>query len=1194
MFLKRLDVIGFKSFADRVELEIAPGVTAVVGPNGSGKSNISDAIRWVLGEQSARSLRGAKMEDVIFSGSQARKPVNFCEVTLTLDNHNGILPVDFAEVSVTRRVYRSGESEYLINKTPCRLRDIAELFMDTGVGREAYSIIGQGRIEEILSNKSDERRGVFEEAAGIVKFKWRKREAERKLAEADQNLVRVNDVLAELAQQVDSLAEKAEIAKQYKMVASATEKLQIAVLAAEISELSQKRMALVAERDELLQKIELQERKEKEAESLLKQVKERFEKVEVEFSELSEQFVQATARVEQCVAERRLALERQESAILQLDELRAQRERVASRQIALEANLLSHRAEVYELEQRVANLRGEVRRKLDEQDGSGLIAQLRERMTEARASMIEVMRRQAGERNQQKTLLQERDQKLRKLERHEFEQSELTKKVTDVENKLSLCENELTRLANATQEISQATDEVYKTLAIKEAELRTDTAKVEQLERQKVEILSRHRTLQDLQRDLDGYASGPKAVLRASQKSELTGIHGVVADLIQVSKEYELAIETALGGSLQHLVVESEIDARHAIDFLKKRQLGRATFLPLETIAGRRLAQRDLQAIDSLPGFIGLASDLVQVDRRYQAIVESLLGNVVIAEQLAHANAIAKHLHYRVRIVTLGGDVVHPGGSMTGGSTGKRSVGLLGRAREIQALEERARDVSVQINEVSRHQQACETAVREMRERRAQLQGELGKIAEAARVQELHQNTYIAEQKALMERIQMLLRDRELTNTELQACEAQLTEVENTLEKVGEEVRQSEAQIKVLEEELLQAEAKVSGHNERLTELRVALAEQEEALRRALLAGQQLESQLGAVGTERERIETEQQAMIVRIAQLRSKVEAEELQATCAQEDKQQVETVLESRREERALLLKKLEHVAQVEQTIRAESDKLRQRMHQVEVSASKMDGELETKSDHLRTEFQLGYELAKQQYPLAESLVQARSKLAALRQELEVFGDVNVGAIEEYELVRERYGFLQNEASDLTAAKQQLTSLIAEIDEEMASRFKETFAAIRQRFQEVFCSLFEGGKADVFLIDEEDPLHSGIEITAEPPGKKMQTLSLLSGGERALTALALLFAILHVKPVPFCVLDEVEAALDEANVSRFAEYLQSFSRQTQFVVITHRRGTMEAADVLYGVTMQDSGVSKVVSVRVLEEEITSEKHLA
>lgn len=1189
MFLKRLDVFGFKSFADRIELEIAPGVTAVVGPNGSGKSNISDAIRWVLGEQSARSLRGAKMEDVIFSGSQARKAVNFCEVTLTLDNRERVLPLDYAEVSVTRRVYRSGESEYLINKSPCRLRDISELFMDTGVGREAYSIIGQGRIEEILSNKSDERRGVFEEAAGIVKFKWRRREAERKLAEADQNLLRIQDILSELDGQVLSLEKKAEIAKQYKQVVGEVERLHIMVLAADIHDLAQKRMAMIAEQDALQAKLILQEQKEAESEDQISDIKAQFDDVETEYSALSSKFIDATSAMEQCEANRRVSVERQEHMIAQVESLREQRVRVIASQASLKKNVELNEHQVSVLEQQVRTLREEVRVKLDEQDGHGVIALLRSKIAESRASMIEVMRRQASDRNEQKTLSQERTKHVQKLERYDRDIVELDTLITQLQKNAEDLNSDRQALELSSKDVAIQSEALYDELLKEEQYLSQVGVTAEQLERHKVEIVSRHRTLQDLQSDLDGYASGPKAILRSKQRAELQGIHGVIADLVQVSKEYEIAIEIALGGSLQHVVVETESDARAAIEYLKKRQLGRATFLPLVTITGRKLAVRDVQTMSNIDGFLGVASDLVQTDTKYQAVIESLLGNVVIAKQLAQANVIAKMMQYRTRIVTIAGDVVNPGGSMTGGSTGRRGTTLLGRAREIQLLEEQMQEITIKLDSVQMNKKNSQVNVKTLRDKREKLQTELGRLVEQVRAYDLKQNMLIAECKTVESKRQALEQEREFVTDELSICETQLDALASALQVISEEGARSESELKALEDHMLQEEARVIGHHDLLTDLRVSLAEQEEALRGAIVAGDQLSLQLDALRVESERLDGEQQKMILRMGELSQVLQEQERLATEAIAARSEVSKLLESVRMIRTSLLQQIEASDHFSQAIRAESLKLRQKVHQVDVHLSKLDGELETKTESLRNDYELGFELAQQRYPLIEPLDVARVQLADLKRQLDALGEVNILAIEEYEQVRERQLFLQTEASDLTHAREQLQALISDIDSEMSTRFMESFADIRRHFREVFASLFEGGQADVFLLDEANPLQSGIEITAEPPGKKMQTLSLLSGGERALTALALLFAILHVKPVPFCVLDEVEAALDEANVSRFADYLQSFARQTQFVVITHRRGTMEAADVLYGVTMQDSGISKLVSVRVLEEETAS-----
>ena len=1186
MFLKRIDLLGFKSFADRTQLEIASGVTAVVGPNGSGKSNIADAIRWVLGEQSARTLRGAKMEDVIFAGSQARRPVNFCEVSLTLDNSDAVLPVDYSEVAVTRRVYRSGDSEYLINSSACRLRDIAELFMDTGVGREAYSIIGQGRIEEILSTKSEERRGVFEEAAGIVKFKLRRKEAERKLGDADQNLLRIRDLVAALADQVAPLREQALVAREYKAVLAEQRTLQIAVLAADIAELSESRAESLRQSEAWRVELLAAQDQEAAAQRRLAALRATAEGLDQELSRLQEGLVEITGQVEQCVADRRVAVERQEHAITGLEELRKKRERLEGEAESCDSTMAAADVQVAELRTRVSALRAELQRRIADQDGQGLLAALRERLADARAALIELMREQAGLRNELKHLESAQAQTERRQGRMAEERSSalaecgrLQAEQTQAKERLALLQTSVTGMREATArveaELGRARDELAETLANRE-----------QREGQRVEIASRLRTLQDMQVELDGYAGGPKAVLQAHRRGALKGVHGAVADLLTVPAEYELAIETALGGSVQHIVVERDSDARQAIDMLKKRQLGRATFLPVDTIKGRRLAPHDLQMVKSAHGFKGVAADLVQCDGRFRAVVDSLLGNVLIAESLAHANVMARVLQHRVRIVTTGGDVVNAGGSMTGGSAGRRGAAILGRAREIAALGEQAAVLSEQVSAMDRERVAQEASVQELQARLGEERARIAAHEDLRRDVGTRLQVAKAGWATATERATALDEEHTLLQEEGAALSLRFEEARIALGQMERAVDAAEGTVAQREREIEEYETAVAGQSDALTQVRVSLAEQEEALRGADQARVSLAHRRKAIADEHQAVSDEQQAAISRSARLREELQRSERAADAVSRAREECQAAILRSRGARSGCQRELDEAERTRDGLRAQTRQWEGRINGCDVALGKIDVELDAKLTTLREDFGLGVDLAAERYRLDESLASARQRLQELKRRIDAFGSVNLGAIEEYDRISERHEFLQAQEQDLLTAKEQLRALIGDIDTEMSRRFRETFDEVRRHFGEVFRALFEGGRADVFLVDDAEPLLSGIEIAAEPPGKKMQALSLLSGGERALTALALLFAILRVKPVPFCVLDEVEAALDEANVARFSDYLRGFAEQTQFVVITHRRGTMEAADVLYGVTMQDSGVSKLVSVRVLDEE--------
>jgi len=1188
MRLKRLELVGFKSFADRTELDIVPGVTAVVGPNGSGKSNIADAIRWVLGEQSAKSLRGAKMEDIIFSGSQGRKAVNFCEVALTLDNADQTLPVGYDEVTVARRVYRSGDSEYLINRQTCRLRDIAELFMDTGVGREAYSIIGQGRIEEILSTKSEDRRGVFEEAAGIIKFKTRRKEAEKKLADAALNVVRVQDILAEVTGQLAPLEVRARVAEAFKLVDEEASSLAVTVLTGEIDALLQRRLELQAKYSQCQAEWTVATEKEMHAERELAELRSQADILDGQLQAEQSQLVEATARLEQCEADRRVAFERLEHVLTQLDDVRMTCERLQAEAEEVERE----RAELT-VRQRVASGRvDEVRQilhdELSKQDGGALVA-LKEQLTEARALMIEHMRELATDRNEVKNVEQQVEAGNRRTQKTSEELLEVERDLKLIEAETSACTHSIlaaTERANAAAVHGQ---EMKRLLADRELTVSRQGLDKQKAERDLLQMQSRLQALRDLEKDMEGYASGPRAAITAGREQRLKGVRGAVAELMSVATEYTTATEIALGGSLQHIVVDSEGDARAAIEWLKKRQLGRATFLPLTTIRGRRVPLNDLQMVKSATGFLGVAAELVSCDKQYAAIMDSLLGNVLIARTLQDANAIARVLQHRFRVVTLEGDVVSPGGSMTGGSIAKKGVGILGRAKEIEELESRTLAARTRFAAMQAEHQQDEQSLRaaegELQELKRGQAREIELIAqEEARKEVLH-----ASALRLRDRVQALSQERSGYAVEMQEARLYAEKLQNKVMLMQVATQEVQSQIAQWEARIQDEEQAVVGRSDHLTDLRVTLAEQEEAWRGLEEANLRLQARANSVAEEDQRKRVEQEQGLVRVSELRQALSEYEMAGLSARLERDHLQTQTEGLRDQRGVRARALEIGGSVCTELRSIRQEFEGQMHQTELALSKTEGELDSKVQLLADDHQLGLELARQRYTLAIPLPTARQRLVELRKQLEQFGEVSVGAIEEFARLHERFTFLQAQEADLSLAQEHLRELINEMDSEMSRRFCDAFALIREQFQVVYSSLFGGGRADVYLIDESDPLQSGIEIVAEPPGKRMQTLSLLSGGERALTALSLLFAVLCVKPVPFCVLDEVEAALDEANVARFAEYLREFSHSTQFIVITHRRGTMEAADVLYGVTMQESGVSKLVSVRVVEEDSES-----
>ncbi|MEI7027366.1 chromosome segregation protein SMC [Paenibacillus sp. y28] len=1187
MFLKRLELAGFKSFADRTELEFVPGITAVVGPNGSGKSNISDSIRWVLGEQSARSLRGGKMEDIIFAGSDARKAVNFGEVSLTLDNTDQALPMDFTEVTVTRRVHRSGESEYLINKQPCRLKDITELFMDTGIGKEAYSIIGQGRIEEILSTRSEDRRGIFEEASGIVKYKSRKKEAERKLDDTEQNLLRIHDLVTELEDQIGPLKEQSEKALRFRELKGELKNSEISMYVYQIEQLHgawteasgrlagmQKQQlelaAVVGKHDAQLETHRWQTRQlESDLEKLqvdLLRLSEEVEKVEGQGEVLKERHknvLSLKAQLEQAVGQ-------QQSRGSQRDEEAAE---LRSKTEALAAQLAKLQGELQAEEAKLLGIAGGTSSETEERIKSDLLDKLN-RMAQVRNDV-----RYAEQ--QAESLLRRTERLLEERSRLTGEQKTLAERRVDQELRLEKIAGQLTAMK---QEYVDISGQISSSQSLREEAQAT----VRKWEQRVEALISRRSTMQEMANDYDGFAQGVKEVLKAKGRA-LKGIHGAVAELVKVPAEVELAIETALGAALQNIVVENESAGREAISFLKQRQLGRATFLPLDVIKGRHIGASERGSIATAPGFVGVAAELVKFDAAYENIFSSLLGHVVIAETLEEANRIAARCQYRYRVVTLEGDLVNPGGSMTGGSQHRKNSSLLGRQRQIDELAKEIQTATGQLEQLRRKAADMQTEHLEHGKKLEQLRadGEARRLEEqqmiALRDQLSKEARMLADQLAITEQeIQSLQQEASAAVSQKEQSAAVLLDLEREEQQLQEALRSAELARKASES----AKEELLGE---LTELKVKVAalqqekqSSQEQLRRmdadaAQLRGELagLQEQLVAADRELEATEAQQIGQIEQLNKLRIE------KTRCVEST--------ERKRAERAEWLARLEQEENKTKDQRNELKEVEQQLHQTEVRLNRLDVELDNLLKKLSEDYELSYELAKTRYPVPDDIEGTQAKVKDLKRQISALGEVNLGAIEEYQRVGERYEFLNTQKNDLIEAKTSLYQVIREMNEEMSKRFKTTFDAIRSHFVVVFAKLFGGGRADLILSEPDRLLDTGIEIVAQPPGKKLQNLQLLSGGERALTAMALLFSILHVKPVPFCVLDEVEAALDEANVSRFATYLREFSEQTQFIVVTHRKGTMEEADVLYGVTMEEGGVSKLVSVRLDDEAVIS-----
>ncbi|WP_096154666.1 MULTISPECIES: chromosome segregation protein SMC [Bacillus] len=1182
MYLKRLEVLGFKSFAERIKVDFVPGVTAVVGPNGSGKSNITDSIRWVLGEQSAKSLRGTKMEDIIFAGSESRKPLNIAEVTLTLDNSNRILPIDYMEVSVTRRVYRSGESDFLINNQSCRLKDIVDLFMDSGLGKEAFSIISQGKVEEILSSKAEERRSIFEEAAGVLKYKTRKKKAEHKLFETQENLNRVSDILHELESQVEPLQIQASIAKDFLEKKEELEKIEVGVTVFEIEELHTKW-------EQLSDRVKTNTEKEvdlsssiQHKEADLEKLKNNVQALDESINYLQDALLIASSELEKLEGRKEVLKERKKNASQNRAQLEKSVVELDNIIADLKENLTKDSSILKDWQQTLKVLELDLTSKLELHDTFN--QNMEETIEQLKSDYIELLNKQASIRNELTYLNQQTKQEEVKTKRLEevnekyiIERQSLSKKKSETLKQNMELETKINSTVDSYRKSVSQLHTLQNTLQKKE-KLLYDAFKFLQ------QTKSRKEMLEAMQGDFAGFFQGVKEILKARDEQRLFGIKGAVVEIIQVKQDYETAIEIALGSSTQHIVVSEEQDARNAIHYLKKNGFGRATFLPMTVMKERSIPDYHHKQLQGDDAFVGMASELVHFDQNYQNIILYLLGNVIVAKDLKGANRLASIVQHRYRIVTLDGDVVNPGGSMTGGAVKQKNNSLLSRTRELEfatiklaEIEEQASLMEEQVKVLKSKLKDEEMEVAAIKEQGETLRYEEQQVRALLKEIEL-------EEKNINEHLSLYDYEKEQFTTAKASNIARESELNKQLAELTIEIEGLDKEILHLTNQKKEQHVTKETLQSEITNLKVDAASHKERIQnqkhKVLQQKQQLEE------AENKFIEIQEDLSLLN-SEMTDSYSGEKQLEFAAQEklqDKNETIQLISSRREERLRLHEKLEAQELELKELKRQYKTLTQILKDEEVQLNRLDVELDNRLMHLREEYMLTFEAAKEQFPLLDDIEISRKRLKLIKMAMEELGTVNIAAIDEYERVSERYYFLKEQKEDLLEAKDTLYQVISEMDEEMTKRFEITFTNIRSHFNDVFHSLFGGGRADLVLTNPEDMLNTGVEIVAQPPGKKLQNLGLLSGGERALTAIALLFSILKVRPVPFCILDEVEAALDEANVHRFANYLKHYSKETQFIVITHRKGTMEQCDVLYGVTMQESGVSKLVSVRLEE----------
>lgn len=1182
MYLKSLEVHGFKSFANKLVFEFHDGITAIVGPNGSGKSNVADAVRWVLGEQSAKQLRGAKMEDIIFSGTQMRKPQGFAYVAITINNEDHQLKIPYEEVKIARRVYRSGESEYLLNGAACRLRDIQELLFDTGIGKEGYSIIGQGQIDKILSGKPEDRRELFDEAAGIVKFKKRKNMAEKNLEEERQNLVRIEDILSELEKQVEPLEKQSQKAKEYLSYRDELRNLDIHVF---LTEYRQNQSTMV----ELQGKEEIADRDLKQAESDYEQAKaeyitleETLEKQNQQMEECRETITADKLKYNQCEGDIKLLQEqihavRQNEAHFQ-EQIRTLDQRLET----LAENQNSYREQEALLEQELqASIQEQSQMSAKKQEVSDHIRDLEEEIASHNAEILSAADANTGVKTQE-----ERFQTL--LEQNNIKKVEMTKRV--LENKteavalqeiLDQEKQALDDLTDKIQEMDHIGQEMSRSVRNLQGELEQLQGEHRDREQHYHMDNSRLNSLKNMTERYEGFGQSIKRVME--QKKQYPGIIGVVADIIRVDKKYEIAVETALGGSIQNIVTDDEQTAKNMIQYLKKNRFGRATFLPLTNIRGRSNGQA--ANILSEDGVIGLASTLVEAEPRFSGLLEYLLGRFVVVDHIDHAIALARKYHHTIRIVTTEGELLNPGGSMSGGAF-KNNNNLLGRRREMEDLEKSVAEHKERMQEITALIQEKEKQGSEMQK---QIEANHGIREDLI----LKQNTAKLRYDRADEDMNKNREALEQIQFESQGIESQKEEIRRQLEQLQDQRKEVENQNKVREERIAQCQAKLEENRAR--EEQMTDQENEAKLQQNSLIQKKtfLQENLSRVEQEMEGVQKEKQEVSENNAQSDTSVREKEEQILEAQEKMEQLsaqiktlEQMLEEKTGSREELSSKQKGFFQKREELSEQMNRLDKECFRLRGQQEKLQEKMDSYTAYMWEQYELTYSKAEElQVQIDLSHEEMKKQIQSLKNKIRSLGDVNVNAIEQYQEIMERYTLLNGQHDDLIQAAEVLVGIIEELDEEMRKQFASQFEEIRIRFDKVFKELFGGGRGTLELTEDEDVLEAGIRIIAQPPGKKLQNMMQLSGGEKALTAISLLFAIQSLKPSPFCLLDEIEAALDDSNVGRYADYLHKLTKNTQFIVITHRRGTMNAADILYGITMQEKGVSTLVSVNLLDE---------
>lgn len=1180
MYLKRLELQGFKSFADKTILELMPGITTVIGPNGSGKSNISDAIRWVLGEQSMKSLRGTKSLDIIFAGTQNRKSLGFAEASLVFDNSDGALPIEYTEVTVTRKIYRSGETGYYINKVPCRLKDVLELFMDTGIGKDGYSIIGQGKIDEILSNKSEDRRHIFEEAAGIVKYRTRKQESEKKLEHTKLNLLRINDILSEIEGNLEPLQMQADKAKKYLNLREELKNIEIGLFVYNIEKYKQ-------DLEKVVQDIEIMQSQCNDEEGRLERVKILKEELKSSIDEITETIenmsnigFESQKQIEQLnsdinVAKTRIAnnnenndrylkeIEEQNAKIKELkDEIEqkeAKKDNLKQNKEKFEKELNEKQAELDKLTEKLSSKELEIEGyKHTVEENTDKKYELQSKINAQNINYQNFEKRQAQ-------IKQEMQSTISELDGTRLNKEDIAKQFNEIENKKNKAQNSLNEVAKQREEANQKIKSFESNINILSSEMRIKE--------------SRLKFLIETEKEKEGYIKSVKSLLKDCENiKELgKGMNGVLANIIEVPDDLQTAIEMCLGASLQNIVTETETDAKRLVEHLRKNNLGRASFLPISSVRGKKLDK--IKGNES--GVIGIASDLVKYNKKYEQIILNLLGRTVIVDNMDTAIKVAKQNGYTFRIVTKEGDLINPSGAITGGSVAKKTVNILGRGKEIEKLEKEIKNLKQKIEKLENDKQNYEESIEGILELSANLEKELQEIdityaTEKQKVISINENI-----EKLEKRLNRL--KEEQANLEKQKEEAVSTKGDLQVE-INKIVEQNEELSKIITEfaELNKDDQKyIDDLNFDITNLKISVSSFDESeasiqeiqerinqeLENAHTSIENKNTQIEQIKKDNEDLEKSIQETLKKIEEVKESVNSSSSKIEELKKERAQKSEKLSKQEEEMTTKFKVIED--------------LKGQLVKLDVKKTKIEEDINGIINKMWEEYELTPNNA-EQYQKPENVALTQRRVNNLRTEIRELGSVNVDSIEEYKNLKDRYDFMSEQRLDLENTMSKLRKVISDMTQIMKEQFKEKFKVINKNFGEVFAELFGGGKAELTLEDEENILECGIDITVQPPGKKLQNMMLLSGGEKAFTAIALLFAILKINPAPFCVLDEIEAALDDVNVFRYAEYLKKFTEHTQFLVITHRKGTMEVADTVYGVTMEESGISKLLSMKL------------